>query len=85
MDLVLKFRTGETWAVEIKRGLSPVLKPGFFSAVEDIAPDTTECQAGHPVAPYPRILGMHPRTPRSGHRFDERNEQYNWLEGIRAN
>lgn len=39
VDLVLKFRTGETWAVEIKRGLSPVLKPGFFSAVEDIAPD----------------------------------------------
>jgi hypothetical protein len=25
--------------VEIKRGLSPVLKPGFFSAVEDIALD----------------------------------------------
>jgi endonuclease/exonuclease/phosphatase (EEP) superfamily protein YafD len=23
-----------------------------------------------------RILGMHPRTPRSGRRFDERNEQY---------
>lgn len=23
-----------------------------------------------------RLLGMHPRTPRSGHRFDERNEQY---------
>ncbi len=23
-----------------------------------------------------RILGMHPRTPRSGHRFDERNDQY---------
>lgn len=39
VDLVLKFRTGETWAVEIKRGLSPVLKPGFFSAVEDITPD----------------------------------------------
>lgn len=39
VDLVLKFRTGETWAVEIKRGLSPVLKPGFFSAVEDVAPD----------------------------------------------
>lgn len=39
VDLVLKFRTGEVWAVEIKRGLSPVLKPGFFSAVEDIAPD----------------------------------------------
>lgn len=39
VDLVLKFRTGETWAVEIKRGLSPALKPGFFSAVEDVAPD----------------------------------------------
>ena len=39
IDLILKFRNGETWAVEIKRGLSPVLKPGFFSAVEDIAPD----------------------------------------------
>jgi hypothetical protein len=41
IDLILKFRNGETWAVEIKRGLSPVLKPGFFSAVEDIAPDKT--------------------------------------------
>lgn len=39
VDLVLKFRNGETWAVEIKRGLSPVLKPGFFSAVEDVAAD----------------------------------------------
>lgn len=39
VDLVLKFRNGETWAVEIKRGLSPVLKPGFFSAVADVAPD----------------------------------------------
>lgn len=39
VDLVLKFRNGETWAIEIKRGLCPVLKPGFFSAVEDIAPD----------------------------------------------
>ena len=39
MDLVLKFRNGESWAVEIKRGPSLVLKPGFFSAVEDIAPD----------------------------------------------
>ena len=39
VDLVLKFRTEETWAVEIKRGLSPVLKPGFFSALEDVAAD----------------------------------------------
>lgn len=39
VDLVLKFRTGETWAVKIKCGLSTVLKPGFFSAVEDVAAD----------------------------------------------
>jgi hypothetical protein len=25
--------------VEIKRGLSPELKPGFFSALEDVAAD----------------------------------------------
>ena len=39
VDLILKFRTGETWAVGINRGLSPVLKPGFFSALADVAPD----------------------------------------------
>lgn len=39
VDLILKFRTGETWAIEIKRGLSPVLNPGFYSAVEDVAAD----------------------------------------------
>lgn len=31
-----------------------------------------------------RILGMHPRTPRSGHRFDERNEQYEMAAAISA-
>ncbi len=39
IDLILKFRTGETWAIEIKRGLSPVLTSGFYSATEDIAAD----------------------------------------------
>jgi len=32
-----------------------------------------------------RILGMHPRTPRSGQRFDQRNEQYDHAAGIAAN
>jgi len=31
-----------------------------------------------------RILGMHPRTPRSGHRFNERNEQYRKAAAISA-
>jgi uncharacterized protein len=39
IDLILKFRTGESWAIEIKRGLSPDLKPGFFSALEDVKPE----------------------------------------------
>ena len=38
VDLVLQFRNGETWVVEVKRGLSPKLSPGFYNAVEDIQP-----------------------------------------------
>ena len=38
VDLVLTFRDGATWAVEIKRGLSPALGPGFYSALADIKP-----------------------------------------------
>lgn len=39
VDLVLTFRDGKSWAIEIKRGLSPTLSSGFFSALEDIKPD----------------------------------------------
>ncbi len=39
IDLILKFRTGETWAIEIKRGLSPDLSRGLFLAAEDIRPE----------------------------------------------
>ena len=38
VDLVLQFRNGETWVIEVKRGLSPKLSPGFYNAVEDIQP-----------------------------------------------
>lgn len=38
IDLLLKFRTGETWAVEIKRGLSPTLARGFYAACDDVKP-----------------------------------------------
>jgi endonuclease/exonuclease/phosphatase (EEP) superfamily protein YafD len=31
-----------------------------------------------------RVLGMHPRTPRSGQRFDERNEQYRVAAAVSA-
>ncbi len=39
VDLVLTFRDGKSWAIEIKRGLSPMLSSGFFAALEDIKPD----------------------------------------------
>ncbi len=39
IDLILKFRTGKSWAIEIKRGLSPDLSSGFFSALTDVKPD----------------------------------------------
>jgi predicted AAA+ superfamily ATPase len=38
VDLVLQFRNGDTWVVEIKRGLSPKLSTGFYNAVEDLQP-----------------------------------------------
>lgn len=41
VDLVLTFRDGTNWAIEIKRGLSPILSPGFYSALEDLKPDKT--------------------------------------------
>lgn len=41
VDLVLTFRDGKTWAVEIKRGLSPNLSAGFFTALDDLKPAKT--------------------------------------------
>ena len=38
VDLVLTFRDGSSWAVEIKRGLAPTVGPGFHSALADIQP-----------------------------------------------
>lgn len=39
IDLILRFRSGESWAIEIKRGLSPNVSAGFFSALADVMPD----------------------------------------------
>lgn len=38
LDLILEFRSGEKWAIKIKRGLSPTLSRGFYSALEDVKP-----------------------------------------------
>jgi predicted AAA+ superfamily ATPase len=39
VDLVLEFRTGKKWVIEIKRGLSPSISPGFYNAIDDLRPD----------------------------------------------
>ncbi len=36
IDLVLKISNNETWAIEIKTGLSPKISKGFYSSCEDI-------------------------------------------------
>ncbi len=39
VDLVLCFRDQPRWVIEIKRGLSPNITPGFYNALEDLKPD----------------------------------------------
>ncbi len=39
MDLVLKLPGGETWAIEIKSGLTAKPEKGFYNVLEDINPD----------------------------------------------
>ncbi len=41
IDLVLDWRGGEVWAIEIKRTLAPKLERGLRSALEDIQPART--------------------------------------------
>ena len=38
IDLLLELPGGALWAIEIKRGLSPKVEPGFHAACEDIKP-----------------------------------------------
>ena len=38
IDLLLTWPNGSTWAIEIKRSLSPKLERGFHSACEDVQP-----------------------------------------------
>jgi uncharacterized protein len=38
VDLVLDIAAGERWAIEIKRGLAPTVRKGFYLACEDLRP-----------------------------------------------
>lgn len=39
VDLVLEWRNGEKWVIEVKVGLTPKVQRGFHQAVDDIEPD----------------------------------------------
>lgn len=36
MDLVLEFRRGQTWVIEIKRSTPPTVSKGFYVAAADL-------------------------------------------------
>jgi len=36
VDLVLEFKSGETWVIEIKRSSAPTVSKGFYIAANDV-------------------------------------------------
>ena len=61
-DLVLTWRNGETWVVEVKRSSAPTVSKGFHSAAADVAAKRKVVVA--PVAgPYPMREGIEVMDP----------------------
>ena len=62
VDLVLKFRSGDTWAIEIKRSTAPTVSKGFYLAAADLR--ATRKLLVAPVAqPYPMKEGIEVMNP----------------------
>lgn len=38
IDLLIEFSSGIRWAIEVKKGLTPQVSKGFYSAIDDIKP-----------------------------------------------
>jgi predicted AAA+ superfamily ATPase len=67
-DLVLSFRNGETWVVEIKRSSAPAVSRGFHLAATDV--EATKKLVVAPVAaPYPMRNGIEVMNPLSAARL----------------
>lgn len=61
-DLVLRFRNGETWVIEIKRSSAPVVSKGFHLAADDVGAQRKLLVA--PVAEsYPMRDGIEVMNP----------------------
>ena len=61
-DLVLSFRNGETWVVEIKRSSAPAVSRGFHQAATDVGATKKLVVAPVP-APYPMRDGIDVMNP----------------------
>jgi len=62
IDLVLQFPGGEVWAIEVKSGLAPKLKRGFYNALEDIKPDRSFVvyagSARYPISKETEVISL---------------------------
>ncbi|MDP2810719.1 MAG: DUF4143 domain-containing protein [Rhodocyclaceae bacterium] len=61
-DLVLSFRNGETWVVEIKRSSAPTVSRGFHLAATDVGA-TKKLLVAPVAAPYPMRDGIEAMSP----------------------
>ncbi|MDP2794755.1 MAG: ATP-binding protein [Sulfurisoma sp.] len=61
-DLVLSFRNGETWVVEIKRSSAPAVSRGFHLAATDVGA-TKKLVVAPVAAPYPMRDGIEVMNP----------------------
>lgn len=61
-DLVLSFRSGETWVVEIKRSSAPAVSRGFHQAAADVGA-TRKLVVAPVAAPYPMRDGIEVMNP----------------------
>jgi predicted AAA+ superfamily ATPase len=62
VDLVLEFRSGQTWVIEIKRSTAPTVSKGFYTAASDLR--ATRKLLVAPVSqPYPMKEGIEVMNP----------------------
>jgi len=61
-DLVLDFRNGETWVVEIKRTSAPTVSKGFHQAAADVRA-IRKLLVAPVAAPYPMRDGVEVMNP----------------------
>jgi hypothetical protein len=63
-DLVLEFRSGQTWVIEIKRSSAPTLSKGFYVAAADVAA-TRKLLVAPVDQPFPMKDGVEVMNPLS--------------------